>query len=254
MLNSFVCDVCGFTTENGKILSNHKRWKHIAGKGSQRYSDCIEKLKKSRVVERITKDFICPICGKTFTITNTESYFNSKRFLQHSHCCSSSCAHTRSLSDETKQKLSAYAKDHPTGFASPDFVQKGTRKNHSKRELEIVDYLKANFPDDDWKQGFVQGKTKYNGCYLNPDIHSNKLHVVIEYDGIWHFKDINGQLAYKQAVDRAMTNWCKENNYKLIRIDEELNITNAQIVDAIYNNNSQLILFNSKRYDYLNLN
>ncbi len=108
--------------------------------------------------------------------------FGSGRF------CSRSCANHHELSDDVrasiKYRLSIYAKEHPAGFCSPDFIQKGTRKNHSKRELEIVDYLKTNFPNDDWKQGFIIGSKKYNGYYLIPDLHSNKLQVVLEYDGI----------------------------------------------------------------------
>ncbi len=50
-----------------------------------------------------------------------------------------------------------------------------------------------------------------------------------------------------------MVDWCKENNYRLIRIDEDLNITDSQIVEAIYNKTTELELFGSTRYSYLNI-
>ena len=248
-----VCTICGFETDNVKIFANHIRWKHKSPKDSEGYTNFVKNMCISQTLPRITLDFVYPVCGKSFQLTGTDGYFKSKRFLSNRHCCSSTCAHTHKHSAETKEKLSIYAKEHPTGFASSDFIQKGTRKTHSKRELEIVDYLKTNFPNDDWKQGFIIGSKKYNGYYLNPDLHSNKLRVVLEYDGIWHFKDINGQLANKQATDRALVDWCKENNYRLIRVDEDLNITDSQIAEAIYNKATELELFGSTRYSYLNI-
>ena len=44
--------------------------------------------------------------------------------------------------------------------------------------------------------------------------------------------------------------YCKENGYRIIRIDEDKKITNEQIVDSVYNKNDKIILFGD-RYDYL---
>lgn len=113
--------------------------------------------------------------------------------------------------------------------------------------------MKNKFPDDCWKQGFIDGTRKHDGFILSPDCHSDKLKVVIEYDGIWHFKDIHNQLERKQNVDRALLKYCKENGYRLIRIDEGLKITNEMIEKAIYESSVELELFGSLRYGYLNL-
>jgi hypothetical protein len=44
------CEICGFETENGKVMSNHKRWKHSGVTFSK---EGFEKLKRFK--ERITK-------------------------------------------------------------------------------------------------------------------------------------------------------------------------------------------------------
>ena len=125
------------------------------------------------------------------------------------------------------------------------------RKNHSKRELEIVDFFKSNFQEDDWKVGLIDGSKRHNGILLNPDLWSKKLKVVIEYDGDWHFIDIHNQLEHKQKVDIETVKWCKENGYRLIRIDEKSKISNDQIKEAVYNKQETFICFGSERYSYL---
>ena len=45
--------------------------------------------------------------------------------------------------------------------------------------------------------------------------------ICIEYDGIWHFKNIHNQLEEKQKKDKLLNKWCVENGYCLIRIDDK---------------------------------
>ena len=92
------CDECDFETENGKTMSNHKRWKHR----KISFSEEGFKSLRSKKVERITKDCICEKCGKHFEKTLTESGW--KRIKN--NFCSRSCANTRTLSEETKKKIS----------------------------------------------------------------------------------------------------------------------------------------------------
>lgn len=70
---------------------------------------------------------------------------------------------------------------------------------------------------------------KFEGVLLNPDLWSKKLKVVIDYDGIWHFENIHNQLEEKQRKDRILKKFCEENNYRLIRIDEDLNLSFEEI-------------------------
>jgi hypothetical protein len=108
----------------------------------------------------------------------------------------------------------------------------------SKNERLIVKYFKENFAADEWKSG---GCLNVNDSKLVRDMWSDKLKVCFEYDGIWHFKDIHGQLESKQLKDRLLESWCIENDYRLIRIDEDSFENVNQIVDFIYNDVRKII-------------
>ena len=245
---AYQCKLCNFTTENKKILANHVRWNHYYAEGSEERDQFKKQMSiKASRVPRIEYEIICPECNKKFTVCVTEAEYKRGAYR---HYCSKSCANKQGSKHVDYSKVSSWAKENPTGWASIDYIATGSRVNHSKRELEIVDFLKSNFPDDEWKVGFVPNAL-FNGSRINPDIHSNKLKIIIEYDGIWHFKDITGQLLKKQQLDRDTLQWCQIYNYRLIRIDEDLKISNDEIVNAIYNSNNKLELFNSSRYDYL---
>lgn len=233
-------------------MSNHKRWTHISPKGSDSYVAMQKKLKKL-TVEHFKKEIICPECKKTFIVEVTDSQYKNGVYR---HYCSRRCANKQGSKSVDYSKISKFQKEHLSGCFSTEWklahpTSPCSRKNFSKRELEIVKFLKETFPADEWKQGFIDGTRKHDGFILSPDCHSDKLKVVIEYDGVWHFKDIHNQLERKQSVDRAMLKFCKENGYRLIRIDESLKISNETIQDAIYNSNKDIELFNSCRYEYL---
>ena len=254
MDNIKTCEICGFQTENGKVMSNHKRWKHILLKDTDAYNSFMTKLKKEKS-EKFSEERTCPECGSNFTVYGTRAFLDGKKSRKY---CSLYCANkqgSKAMRNIDYKKISDIRKAHPVGccsaswrLAHQDFVIK---QNHSKRELEIVDYFKTNFPDDDWKVGFIDGSRKHDGILLNPDLWSKKLKVVIEYDGDWHWKDIHNQLEHKQHVDKVTTEWCAKNGYRLIRIDENLKISNQQIFDAIYNSNKNVELFESDKYSYL---
>ena len=69
----------------------------------------------------------------------------------------------------------------------------------SKNEVLIRDYFINNFPEDEWTFG---GSIRMNEHQMSRDLYSNKLKICFEYDGIWHFKDIHGQLEQKQLKDK----------------------------------------------------
>lgn len=222
-------------------------------KNSDAYKNFINKMKQTTTIPTVTKVCKCLKCGKEFEQTAKPSLWASNKVRKF---CSSECAHSRVWTDEKKQALSLkmkeLMKENPIGFISPEFKAKEVaRKNHSKRELEIVHYFKENFKDDEWKVGCINGSKRYDDIMLVPDLWSKKLKVIIEYDGIWHFKDIHGQLERKHHIDRVTFKYCKENNYRLIRVDEDCKISIQEIVNAVYNDNKQIELFNSNRYQYL---
>lgn len=116
-------------------------------------------------------------------------------------------------------------------------------KFNSKNEREICKYFKSKYIDDDWKSG---GLLKYRGKRISRDLYSSKLKVCFEYDGIWHFEDIHGQLSDKNEKDNLLEDWCIKNNYRLVRIDENDYININQIVDLIYNRKETVIKIGSR--------
>ena len=61
-----------------------------------------------------------------------------------------------------------------------------------------------------------------DGLGISRDLYSNITRTCIEYDGVWHFIDIAGQLEDKLAKDQALESWCQQNGYRLIRIEDEV--------------------------------
>ena len=115
----------------------------------------------------------------------------------------------------------------------------------------LIEYFKNKYTEDEWVHG---GALKYKGSSLIRDLYSNKLKVCVEYDGVWHFKDINGQLEEKKRKDSLLEEWCLDNNFRLIRIKEEVFYSNKElylkyIEDLIYGNSAQIV----KIYDFLKI-
>lgn len=95
------CDICGFTTENGKVMSNHKRWKHTDVVYSENGLENIRNAVK-RKFPKETRTLICEKCGKSFDLIKTKAQWerHSKFF------CSRSCANSRGpRTDEFKELL-----------------------------------------------------------------------------------------------------------------------------------------------------
>ena len=141
-------------------------------------------------------------------------------------CCSRTCSakYSRSTckdihkSEEFRLKASTHSK---ALWSRPDYIDKcminsGKRRFNSKGEIELREYLKVALPEYKFTTGML------TGAGSNPDIWSKEYKVVVEYDGAWHFKDIKGQLADKQAKDKRLEDWCVENKWRCIRIKEEV--------------------------------
>lgn len=66
------------------------------------------------------------------------------------------------------------------------------------------------------------GGFKYKDKILTRDIYSNDLKIIVEYDGVWHFKDIHGQLEEKKIKDRLLEEWVIDNDWRIVRISDDL--------------------------------
>jgi hypothetical protein len=227
-----ICKYCNkkFTDIEGKVFSNHVRWCDKNPIQKDRINGFTEKgllelrgslSERYGIKKPIEKK--CIWCGKVFII-----YRNNKPIKREKKCCSKTCTAKYSasfvvLSNESKLKISESMKNV---WKNPEYFNNMANKNininkmfTSKGEREVREYFKENFPEDKWTFG---GGLIFNEVRLVRDLYSNKLKVCIEYDGIWHFKNIHGQLKDKQHKDKMLKKWCENNGFRLIRIKDEL--------------------------------
>lgn len=198
---------------------------------------------------------ICPQCGKLF-ITEIEHRKNRGTQV----CCSKKCANKYFMNEERKQNLHIdwtpeKRKEHSDKIKKlqqdPAYQAKMAKhfkeNTHftSKNEMIIRDYFISNFPNDGWTFG---GTLKHNELLLVRDLYSSILKICFEYDGDQHFKDIHGQLELKREKDCALEEWCILNEYRLIRIDENIYKSDPvywlhQLVCEIYNGVESIVKF-----------
>lgn len=243
----YKCEICNKEFETFQAKANHVRWTHKDNSEYKKHARkaFFEKVDEQKYGKRIETDIICAAknCNNLIHIEYREGHRIPKTF-----CCKS-CANTeRTLSKESKNKISDKIKlAWKNGIYDTDSYNEAQSKNKkftSKKEREIVQYFKMKFPEHEWKSG---GNLKYKNTGLCRDLYSNVLKICFEYDGIWHFKDINGQLTKKQFKDKLLEEWCLENNYRLIRVDEKDYKDFKQIEDLIFKNNEPIIKI-GKRY------
>ncbi len=240
------CNYCNKEFDvNPKIFANHVRWcpenKTNGDKGKSKLSEkSFERYAEtSKMIEHKVS---CKICSTEFILNEREGKFkkrNGKYF------CSYKCQRTRS--PECKSKISLSTKQL---WLNEEYANKiitnNTNKNprfSSKGEEEIKKYLKDNYINDEWTSG---GGFKFDDIRLTRDMYSNKLKIIVEYDGIWHFEDIKGQLADKQLKDKKLEEWVIDNNWRLIRIKDVLYQKDKNkwlniLLDAIYSRKEKII-------------
>lgn len=234
------CPECGLVFESHSKKANHIKWHH------RNIESTIEKIRAVRSNQRgylIMESRNCLKCEKPFEI---RYYSNSKRLPANKYC-SRTCANSRVQTDCIKSKKSnAVKKKWQEGIY--DKIQRSKVETNkifsSKNERFIRDWIKKVYPEDDWKSG---GGIVVEGSRISRDLYSDKLKICFEYDGVWHFKDIHNQLRHKQEIDRKLERWCVANNYRLIRVDEEVYEGINQIISLIYERVDMIIKL-GKRY------
>ncbi len=230
---SYKCEDCNLEFKTFQAKANHIRWKH---KDQSAYIQKMKDLAPAKVEKQygkmVSENVNCHLCNKSISIEYREGKKKDIYF------CSRSCANTRIHSEETKKEIakstSIAIKEK---WTNGDYDNVQIKRFSSKREREILKYFKDNYPDDEWTSG---GCIKYKNENITRDMYSKKLKICFEYDGIWHFKDIKGQLKTKQLKDYLLEEWCLKNNYRLIRVEDGFENTKL-IEDLIYNNKEQII-------------
>jgi hypothetical protein len=238
----YLCEECNLVFEKPQQKANHIRWTHeqfdriaYTNKLKQSLKISIEN-KLGKFIEEIVKCDRHNGCSNLINI----KYRNGKK--KDKYFCSRTCANSHIWNESQKElhlkrfydQYDSYGKSFQDNIGKIQSIKYFSSKN----ERSIVEFFKTKFPDDCWKSG---GGTKINGIQICRDLWSDKLKVCFEYDGVWHFKDIHGQLEHKKFKDKLLEVWCIENNYRLVRIDENAYINVHQIVDLIYNKSDQII-------------
>jgi very-short-patch-repair endonuclease len=208
-----ICDQCGKSFEkqrgeyNRRIKKGYTNFfcnSQCAGKGLDRPNEIhvpitVECLWCKSVIETTTRSKARKCCSRTCSAKYSRS----------------TCKNVHQT-DEFKKKVSDKTKSAWDSGKYDELMNSGRKWFNSKGEIELREYLKAALPEYKFTTGML------SGAGSNPDIWSKEYKVVIEYDGIWHFKDIKGQLADKQEKDKRLEDWCIENKWRCIRIKEEV--------------------------------
>lgn len=245
-MENYKCEFCDKAFEKFQQKANHVRWHHKADDFYEKTKAKLSAIAEAKNAERFGKyiheKVACNKCDAPVDI----KYRPGKR--KNKYYCSRSCANSRGpRSVEMRRKLSEnmvalWANGHYTETSAKNHL-KQRRMFSSKTERDIVAYFRQNYKQHGWTCG---GGLYVDDVQISRDLYSDKLKVCIEYDGIWHFKDIHGQLEKKQHKDQLLEDWCKNNGYRLIRIDEAAYTGVQQIVDLVYNRSDMLIKIGSR--------
>lgn len=234
-----VCKECGSEFTKHSAYANHIRWKHTQS-NRQNLSAAVAKGNTTRYGEWITDTIKCgkDACQNYCTVKYREKIGPKEKYF-----CGRSCANSRGVrTEEFKKAVSIRIKEQWTKGTYDNIEYSNNKMFTSLAERNILDYFKKEFPNDEWTSG---GSIKHNEIRLVRDMYSNKLKVCFEYDGIWHFKDIHGQLIDKKKKDTALEEWCIKNKYRLVRVQEGFFSNFEQIRKLIYEDDQALIKIGS---------
>jgi len=217
-MENYTCSECSQRFDSHSQKANHIRWKHRDNtRYFQRFKLASSKREEVKHGKWLFIDCICHNCSSKFQSRIREG-------KEHPRFCCQSCANVRHHSNSTKQLISESVSKK---WNDEEYARKCLFSNRiirkrwsSKGEVEIRDSFRSSFPEDGWTFG---GRLKVGDhLYVSRDLYSSKLKICIEYDGVWHFKDIHHQLAQKQEKDRALEIWCRQNSWRLIRISDDV--------------------------------
>jgi hypothetical protein len=258
---SKLCKFCNlpFNNINGRVFSNHVRW----CKQNPQHACYIEKNREFLNFGRSKKVFeyrYC-YCGNFFLVnTRSKKIYCSRR------CASKFTTNKRAKEGKYKQhsfrnKISLSLKEYYRNRILnnlPLLTKTQQIRTSSYGERLIRKFFKINFPEDGWTYG---GAILIDDKRIARDLYSNKLKICIEYDGIWHFEDIKNQLRRKIEIDNCLQKWCRENEFRLIRIDEDLFLRDKkkylkELIHLVYKETESLYIIWSeenrrKRQDFI---
>lgn len=222
------CVQCNKSFKTHAVYANHVRWKHspipisVEGREALRAAAIRNNIKKWG--EPIIKN--CKRCNAPLPKGKRRNKF----------CDASACKfHAHSLSG------SASWKNRPARLAgvkaawSESFIQnQGHPKSKnfsSKGEEDLKRKLKERLSQFHWSSGGLYdiGKKMRKSF----DLYCKEEKILIEYDGIHHWKNIYGNLQEVQMKDRQTEEFCRSNGWSMIRVNEKTYYIVPNIVEII---------------------
>lgn len=255
-----ICKYC----EQELILASNSFSNHVKHCKKRPESDNFKKLSEAirlghdrRLGEVKSFKVVCSHekCENSFEVREREFKFP----LKEKYFCSRKCSNSRERTPEVCAKISKSVRSTwRTKVANMTPEEFDIRNNKgrmrqiftSKGERELLQLLQERLPEYEFTSG---GSIKIDKTFVQRDIISKVNKIVIEYDGPWHFVSITGEenLKKKQHKDQLLNNWCRENDFKLIRVSPfnfrkfpnlfdklvDLIINNSELYQEMYDKN-----------------
>lgn len=238
----YECKHCDMQFEKWQALASHVKYAH--GKSWNVYKELARQgaLKRLDQLYGVKKEFtvICKTCSTHFTVIEREKQHPKKE----KYYCSIPCANTRKHTIKSKQKTSASVK---TAWENGKFdnVNHSNPSRSSKAEREIAQFFKNRYGA---KKVLRQRVKEYYGIRRAVDLLLPEFNAVIEYDGIFHFKEIYANTFDRiKEKDDKQNKYCKNNGIKLIRVKYTVYEKNKQstlnkIIDLLENHKPDVYL------------
>ena len=183
-------------------------------KVSKTISKTLCNKKQNLINEYLKHPTLCKYCQQALP-------YEKRKYKFCNRSCSSSY-NGQHMTKETKQKISKSITQFR--IENPEIANKWTSTHltnkcfNSKGEKELLSIIQNQFPQYHFTCGSLRKLAER--IYKSLDIYSNELKLIIEFDGIYHFKNIYNNLEQVQLKDKLLNQWCVNNAWKIIRINE----------------------------------
>jgi hypothetical protein len=240
-----ICNICGKEFENHSLKANHIRWKHN-DQVDYIKKDSKDKKRRDNINLGEIKDFNvkCENCNIEFIVKEREFKFPKKE----KYFCCRSCANTRNLSNETKDKISKKVKECWKNLNYSEICIKNliNKRSSSIGEREIRKILKERYGNINVSSHRI---IEYNNIRKSVDLTIKIKNVIIEYDGAWHFdKSLYERVGTPEKYDKVIEKdnltkeYCSINSIRLLRVGDKYyqhnrRKTMSEIINFIENMN-----------------
>lgn len=123
---------------------------------------------------------------------------------------------TKKRSDKRREKRQVEALNAHRHLTLKNHVQNPYFNSKGERQLKKV--IEQKFPQYKWQTG--GGFKLTDNIVKSLDIYCRELKLIIEYDGVYHFREVFGNFEEVVKKDEALELFCENHGWKLIRVNE----------------------------------